>query len=50
MVVSIIKVLIRWGCGRQYFRSAKSVGVVVVSIIKVLIRWGCGGQYYKSVN
>ena len=43
MVVSIIEVLISWGCGGQ-------LGVVVVSIIEVLISWGCGGQYYRSVN
>ena len=47
MVVSIIEVLISWGCGGQYYRIS---GVVVVSIIEVLISWGCGGQYYRSVN
>ena len=36
VVVSIIEVLISWGCCGQYYR--------------MLISWGCGGQYYKSVN
>ena len=31
-MVSIIKVLIRCGCGGQYYR--------------MLISWGCGGQYH----
>ena len=35
-MVSIIQVLIRWGCGGPYYR--------------MLINWGCGGQYYISVN
>ena len=35
-MVSIIQVLIRWGCGGQYYR--------------ILISSGCDGQYYRSVN
>ena len=31
-MVSIIEVLISWGCGGQYYKR--------------LISWGCGGQYY----
>ena len=44
MVVSIIEVLISWGC------VVSIIEVLISSIIEVLISWGCGGQYYRSVN
>ena len=49
-MVSIVEVLISWGCGGQSYRSVNYLEVVVVSIIKVLISWCCGGQYYGSAN